>query len=78
VSVVNRTDLKKAVDKQRLEYYERIAQLIRQNPNVALAELRRQHGITYYEMHRAQKLFNLTRKRGRGSSAFRKRTSASS
>jgi hypothetical protein len=49
-----------------------IAKLIVDSPAVSLAELRKQHGITHYQMWMAQTTFRVHRKTGKGSLAYRK------
>ena len=71
---MDRAELKKAMDAKRSEYYERIANLIADNKNVSLAELRRQHGLTYWAVDRARKMFKIRRKPGAGSAAYKKST----
>jgi len=69
---MNRDALKKAIDHARFEYLEGIAKLITENPAVSLADLRKQHNISHYEMWLAHKMFHVRRKTGRGSKAYRK------
>lgn len=52
--------------------YESIAKLIVDDPTVSLEELRRLHGITHHDMWRAQTMFHVYRKTGRGSAAYRR------
>jgi hypothetical protein len=49
-----------------------IAKLIVDDPAVSLATLRKQHGNTHYQMWRAQTMFRVQRKTGKGSLAYRK------
>jgi hypothetical protein len=69
---MNKADLKKAFADAKFSFYGSIAQLIVDNPDVSLAELRKRHGITHYQMWVAQKMFHVHRKTGRGSLAYRK------
>lgn len=71
---MDRAELKKAMDAKRFEYYEQIAKLIANNKEVSLADLRRQHGLTYWSMDRARKMFKIRRKPGAGSAAYKKST----
>lgn len=71
---MDRAELKKAMDSKRFEYYERIAKLIVDNKEVSLADLRRQHGLTYWAVDRARKMFRIRRKPGAGSAAYKKST----
>jgi molybdopterin/thiamine biosynthesis adenylyltransferase len=73
---VDRVELKKAMDSTRFEYYERIAKLIADNEEVSLANLRRQHGLTYWAIDHARKMFKIRRKPGAGSAAYKKSTAA--
>jgi hypothetical protein len=70
---MNQAELKKALDAKRFEYYESIAALIVDNPTVSLADLRKQHSITHHEMWRAQEMFRVRRKTGKGSQAYKSR-----
>jgi hypothetical protein len=72
---MNRTELDKAIAAKEFEYLESIAKLVADNPTVKLADLRQQYGITYYTMSRAQRMFQISRKRGVGSPAFKGRQS---
>lgn len=74
---MDRAELKKAMDAKRLEYYQWIAKLIVDNEEVSLADLRRQHGLTYWAVDRARKMFKIRRKPGAGSAAYKKSTPAS-
>ena len=74
---MNRDTLTKAIDSAKFSYYESIAKLIVDNPAVSLADLRKQHGITHHEMWKAQEMFHVRRKTGRGSQAYRKATTNS-
>jgi hypothetical protein len=69
---MNKAELRKAFDDAKFSFYESIAKLIVDNPTVSLAELRKQHGITHYQMWTAQKMFHIHRKTGKGSMAYRK------
>jgi hypothetical protein len=71
---MDRAELKKAMDAKRFEYYERIAKLIVDNKEVSLADLRRQHGLTYWAIDRTRKMFNIRRKPGAGSAAYKNPT----
>ena len=73
---MDRAELKKAMDAKRFEYYEQIAKLIANNKEVSLADLRRQHGLTYWAIDRARKMFKIRRKPGAGSAAYKKSTTA--
>ena len=73
---MDRAELKKAMDARRFEYYEQIAKLIANNKEVSLADLRRQHGLTYWAVDRARKMFKIRRKPGAGSAAYKKSTTA--
>jgi hypothetical protein len=68
---MNKTELEKAKAAAEFEFYESIAKLIVDNPEVSLAKLRKQHGITHYQMWTAQKMFRVHRKTGRGSLAYK-------
>jgi hypothetical protein len=68
---MNKTELEKAKAAAEFEFYESIAKLIVDSPAVSLADLRKQHGITYYQMWTAQKMFHVHRKAGRGSRAYK-------
>jgi hypothetical protein len=68
---MNKTELEKAKAAAEVEFYESIAKLIVDNPAVSLAELRKLHGITHYQMWTAQNMFRVHRKTGRGSSAYK-------
>jgi hypothetical protein len=48
-----------------------IAKLIVDNPTVSLIDLRKQRGITHYQMWMAQTMFRVHCKTGRGSSAYK-------
>lgn len=74
---MNRDSLNKAIDDAKFSYYEGIARLIFDNPTVSLPDLRKQHGITHHEMWKAQEMFHVRRKTGRGSQAYRKATTNS-
>ena len=39
-------------------------------------DLRRQHGLTYWAIDRARMMFNIRRKRGAGSTAYKKSSAA--
>jgi hypothetical protein len=41
------------------------------NPAVSLADLRKQHGITHHGMWKAQEMFHVRRKTGKGSQAYK-------
>jgi hypothetical protein len=69
---MNRDELKRAIDDERIEYYKGIAKLIADNPKLSLEELRRKHGLSHWAMDRARKLFKISRKQGAGSSAYKK------
>lgn len=69
---MNKTELEKAKAAAEVEFYESIAKLIVDNPTVSLADLRKQHGITHYQMWTAQKVFHVHRKTGKGSLAYQK------
>jgi hypothetical protein len=69
---MNKAKLKKAFDDAKFSFYESIAKLIVDNPTVSLADLRKQHGITHYQMWMAQAMFHVYRKTGKGSLAYRK------
>lgn len=73
---MDRAELKKAMDAKRFEYYEQIAKLIADNKELSLADLRRQHGLTYWAIDRARKMFKIRRKLGAGSAAYKKSTTA--
>jgi hypothetical protein len=47
---MNKAELKKTFDDAKFSFYESIAKLIVDNPTVSLAGLRKQHGITHYQM----------------------------
>lgn len=70
---MNREILNKAIDDARFSYYESIAKLIVDNPAVSLAGLRKQHGISHHEMWKAQEMFRVRRKTGKGSQAYKNR-----
>jgi len=55
-----------------------LAKLILDNPELSLKELRSKHGLSYWAVDRARRLFKLRRKRGAGSSAYKKLTITSS
>ena len=69
---MNKAELTKALDDAKFSFYESIANLIVDNPTASLAALRKQHGITHYQMWVAQTMFKVHRKTGRGSLAYRK------
>jgi hypothetical protein len=69
---MNRDSLTKAIDSAKFSYYEGIARLIVENPTVSLADLRKQHCFTHHEMWKAQEMFHVRRKTGRGSAAYKK------
>jgi hypothetical protein len=69
---MNKAELTKAFDDAKFSFYESIAELIVDNPKVSLADLRKQHGITHYQMWTAQNMFRVHRKTGKGSLAYRK------
>jgi hypothetical protein len=71
---MNRTELEKAVAAKEFEFYESIARLIVDNPAVRLADLRKQHGISFHDMLKAQRMFQVRRKTGKGSPAYGKAT----
>ena len=73
---MNRDSLNKAIDSAKFSYYESIAKLIVDNPTVSLADLRVKHGITHYDMWTAQEMFRVRRKTGKGSTAYRKASTA--
>ncbi len=75
---MNRDQLEEAIATERFEYYRSIAKLILDNPELSLEELRSKHGLSYWAVDRARRLFNLSRKRGAGSSAYKKLTITSS
>lgn len=68
---MNKAELQKACDDAKFSFYESIAKLIVNNPTVSLADLRRRHGITHYQMRVAQNMFHVHRKTGKGSQAYR-------
>jgi hypothetical protein len=68
---MDKADLKKVFADAEFSFYESIAKLIVDNPTVSLAELRKQHGITHYQMWTAQNMFHVHRKTGKGSLAYR-------
>lgn len=70
---MNREILNKAIDSAKFSYYESIAKLIVDNPAVSLADLRKQHGITHHGMWKAQEMFHVHRKTGKGSQAYKNR-----
>jgi hypothetical protein len=47
-----------------------------ENPAVSLPNLRRQHNITHHDMWKAQEMFQVRRKRGKGSLAYQKQSMA--
>jgi hypothetical protein len=69
---MNKTELEEAKAAAEVEFYESIAKLIVDSPTVSLAELRKLHGITHYQMWVAQTMFHVHRKTGKGSMAYRK------
>jgi hypothetical protein len=69
---MNKVELQKAFDDAKFSFYESIAKMIVDNPTVSLAVLRKQHGITHYQMRMAQKMFHVHRKTGKGSLAYGK------
>jgi hypothetical protein len=69
---MNKTELGEAKAAAEFEFYESIARIIVDNPEVSLADLRKQHGITHYQMWMAQTMFRVHRKTGKGSLAYRK------
>jgi hypothetical protein len=69
---MKKSELNKAIEAKRHEYYEWIAKLVLENPGITLTTLREAHGITYWAMQRAQKIFKITRRRGSGSLAAKK------
>lgn len=71
---MNRDQLEEAIATERFEYYRSIAKLILDNPELSLEELRWKHGLSHWAINRARTLFNVSRKKGAGSSAYRKRT----
>lgn len=68
---MNKSSLKKARADAEFRYYKSIAKLIVDNPAVSLAELRKAHGITHHDMWKAQTIFRVYRKTGRGSLAYK-------
>jgi hypothetical protein len=68
---MNRESLAKAIDDAKVSYYEGIAKLIGDNPAISLADLRVKHGITHYDMWKAQEMFRVRRKTGKGSQAYK-------
>jgi hypothetical protein len=74
---MNKAELRKAFDDAEFAFYESIGKLIVDNPDVSLADLREKHGITHYQMWTAQKMFNVHRKTGKGSLAYRKTATGS-
>lgn len=77
-SELNRDELKQAISAQRFQYYKGVANLIVDNPDLSLEELRKKYGLSYWAVDRARRLFKLSRKRGAGSSAYKKLTITSS
>jgi hypothetical protein len=73
---MNREILNKAIDSAKFSYFESIAKLIVDNPAISLADLRKQHGISHHEMWKAQEMFRVRRKTGKGSAAYRKASTA--
>jgi hypothetical protein len=73
-SELSRVELKQAISAQRFQYYKGVAKLIADNPDFSLEELRRKYGLSQWAMDRARRLFNVRRKTGVGSSAYRKST----
>ena len=73
---MNRDSLNKAIDSARFSYYEGIARIIVDTPTVSLPDLRVKHGITHYDMWTAQEMFRVRRKTGKGSTAYRKASTA--
>jgi hypothetical protein len=69
---MNKADLAEAFADAEFAFYESIAKLMVDNPDVSLADLREKHGITHYQMWTAQKMFDVHRKTGKGSLAYRK------
>jgi hypothetical protein len=69
---MSRESLTNAINAATMAHYESIARLIVDNPTVTLSDLRRQHNITQHEMGRAQEMFRVHRKTGKGSAAYRK------
>jgi hypothetical protein len=70
---MNRDSLNKAIDSAKFSYYESIAKLIVDNPAISLADLRKQHSITHHETWKAQEMFRVRRKTGKGSQAYKNR-----
>jgi hypothetical protein len=68
---MNKAELQKAFADAKFSFYESTANLIVDNPTVSLAALRKQHGITHYQMWMAQKMFHVHRKTGKGSPAYK-------
>jgi hypothetical protein len=68
---MNKAELKQAFDDAKFSFYESIAKLIVDNPTLSLAALRKRHGITHYQMWTAQKMFQVHRKTGKRSMAYR-------
>lgn len=71
-SDLSREELKQAISAQRFQYYKGIAKLITDNPELSLEELRRKHGLSNWAINRARTLLNVRRKKGAGSSAYKK------
>lgn len=69
---MNKEILNKAIDSAKFSYYESIAKLIVDNPAVSLADLRKRHSITHHGMWKAQEMFHVRRKTGKGSQAYKK------
>ena len=69
---MTREFLSKAIADAKTAYLESIARLIIENPTVTLAELRRKYDISRGDMRKAQRLFQIHRKRGKGSPARKK------
>jgi hypothetical protein len=69
---MNREFLTKAIADAKTAYFESIARLIVENPTVKLTDLRRKYDISRGDMSKAQRLFQIHRKRGKGSSAAKK------
>jgi len=69
---MTREFLAKAIADAKTAYFESIARLIVENPTVTLAELRSKYDTSRGDMSKAQRLFQMHRKRGCGSSARKK------
>jgi hypothetical protein len=54
----------------RFDFYERIARLLVESPEISLADLCLKHGFTAYAAKRAQRMFGLKLKKGKASPAY--------